>query len=340
MDNLTHTLTAVALSQAGFNRKTRFATLALVIGVNLPDVDLAARVGGSTTYLKYHRGITHSALGVTALAAMLAALVYVLGRRAAPKKSLPPIDGHWLFAACWIATASHLLLDLTNSYGVRPFLPFDGRWYAWDIMNIVDPVLWVLLLAGLAMPAIFRLVSEEVGARKPDYRWGAIFSLACMVLLWGLRSFAHSRALDMLDAHTYRQENPVRLGAFPSLANPFAWTGIVETDSGFHVLKVNALENDLDPKTSRLYNKPESSPALEAALKTRTGTVFSGFARFPWARVEQTEDGLDVTLQDLRFLSRSSRRRSFTAEIRLDRDLRVQSESFSFSGPAGTRGPG
>ena len=28
MDNVAHTLTAVALSQAGFKRKTRFATLA------------------------------------------------------------------------------------------------------------------------------------------------------------------------------------------------------------------------------------------------------------------------------------------------------------------------
>src|SRR5207244_8174094 len=65
MDNLTHTLTGVALSQAGLNRKTRYATLALVIGSNLPDVDIVTRLAGSATYLKYHRGITHSVLGVT-----------------------------------------------------------------------------------------------------------------------------------------------------------------------------------------------------------------------------------------------------------------------------------
>ncbi len=339
MENLTHTLTAVALSQTGFNRKTRFATLAFVVGANLPDLDLATRLGGSTMFLKYHRGITHSFLGVTALAGILAVVVYSLGRRVQPKKTGPPLDGRWLFAACWTATASHLLLDFTNIYGIRPFLPFSGRWYAWDIMFVVDPLLWGLFILGLGVPSILRLVSEEVGARRQDYRRGAIFSLSCLVLLWGVRSLAHRRALSLLDAHTYGQENPVRLGAFPSLANPFAWTGVVETDSAFHVLKVDVLGNNLDPQTSRAYHKIDSSPPLEAALKTRTAAIFLPFARFPWAHVEETEDGFTVTLQDLRFVSSVWRRGGFVTEIELDQNLRVRSESFSFPAPAGSRGP-
>ena len=114
MDNITHTLTAVALSQAGLNRKTRFATLALVVGANLPDIDLVWAHGGSASYLKHHRGITHSFLGITVLAALLAAIIYFAGRRAAPKKNAPPLDARWLFFLCWIGTASHLLMDFTN----------------------------------------------------------------------------------------------------------------------------------------------------------------------------------------------------------------------------------
>ena len=81
MDNLTHTLTGFAISYAGLNRKTRYATLALVIGANLPDIDLVSRFWGSATYLKYHRGITHAIVGVTLLALLLAATVYLLGKR-------------------------------------------------------------------------------------------------------------------------------------------------------------------------------------------------------------------------------------------------------------------
>ena len=125
MDNLTHTLTALALSQAGLKRKTRFATLALVVGANLPDIDLLSRWGGAAAFLKYHRGITHSILGVTILATLLAGVLYYVGRRfPSARKTTPTLHPRWLFGICWSATASNLALDFTNSYGVRPFLPF------------------------------------------------------------------------------------------------------------------------------------------------------------------------------------------------------------------------
>jgi inner membrane protein len=332
VDNVTHTLTAVALSEAGLNRKTRFATLALVVGANLPDIDLVWAYGGTATYLKYHRGITHSFLGVTVLAALLASIIYFAGRGAAPKKNAPPLDGRWLFLLCWVGTASHLLLDFTNQYGVRPFLPFSGRWYAWDIMFIFDPLLLALLALGLGVPAILRLASEEVGARRPTYRWGAMFSLACLVLLWGVRDLAHRRVLGFLDSHTYGEENPLRLGAFPSPANPFSWTGVVETESAYHVLPANALASDVDASNTEAFRRPQPSPALDAALKSRMGAIFASFARFLWAEVYENDDGSEVLLRDLRFFSPSSPNRGFVARIELDKELRARSESFSFTG--------
>ena len=327
MDNLTHTLTAVAMSQAGLNRKTRFATLALMVGANAPDIDIVSRLGGSATYLKYHRGITHSILGVVVLAAVVAALVYFPGRKARPprKPSAPPLDGRWLFAVCLIAIASHLLMDATNSYGVRPFMPFSGRWFAWDIMFIIDPLLLGLLIVGLGLPAVFRLVSEEVGAKKGPSRAGAIFALCCLVALWGLRGFAHHRVLGMLDSLSYAGENPVRVGAFPSPADPFAWTGVVETDSAFHVLPADARGDDVDSEHTTVFHKPEPSPALASAMKTRTARIFKDFARFLWSQVTEDDDGYEVKLRDLRLPG-------FVVEVKLDKALRVRSESFSFTG--------
>jgi inner membrane protein len=334
MDNLTHTLTSVALSQAGLNRKTRFATLALVIGANLPDLDIVARLGGSATYLQYHRGITHSILGAVVLSVLLAGTIYYLGRSAKPpkKRDTPPLRPCWLLGICLVAVASHILLDLTNSFGVRVLIPFGGRWYAWDILYIIDPVLLALLTAGLALPAIFRLVSEEVGARKPGFQRGAIFSLCCLVLLCGLRGFAHRRALGMLESHTYGGETPRRLGAFPSPADPFSWTGVVETDSAFHVLQVNAREDDVDAEHTVVFRKLEPSAILDSAMKARTAVIFADFARFLWRQAEETEDGYDVTLHDLRFYSRGGWHPPFVVNIHLDKSLRVRSESFDFLG--------
>jgi len=119
MDNITHTLTGLALSQAGLNRKTRFATLALVVGANLPDLDLLWSNGGGANYLKYHRGITHSVLGVAVLGAALAGLLYYLGRRfpgtkpmanKAENSTRPPLDVRWLFGVCWTSCLSSIFL--------------------------------------------------------------------------------------------------------------------------------------------------------------------------------------------------------------------------------------
>ena len=332
VDNLTHTLTAVAISQAGLNRKTRFATLTVILGANLPDIDLIARLDSSATYLKYHRGITHSILGVTVLALLLEWTVSVLGRKAQPRPhgAGPPLAGRWLLLAAWLGTASHLLLDFTNAYGVRLFMPFSARWYAWDIMFIFDPLLLALLIIGLGLPSILGLVSEEVGVKQMRPRWGAVFSLCALALLWGVRDFAHRRVLTQLDAHTYSNENPLRLGAFPVAINPFAWTGVVETESAYHVLAADARANDIDPDSAHVYHKPAPSAALDSALKTRTAGIFMNFARFPWAQVEENDEGFSVTIRDLRFLGGFAGRRGFVVDIELDKSLHPRTESFSF----------
>ena len=332
MDNLTHTLAGVAMSHAGLNRKTRFATLVLVIGSSLPDIDVVSRIDSSATYLKYHRGITHSILGVIVLGFILWGCIYWVGKRVRPKPRLP-LNAAWLLCAALLGTASHLLLDFTNSYGVRPFLPFSGRWYAWDIMYIFDPLLLLLLALGLGVPWLLRLVSEEVGARKSNLARGAIFALSVMAALWGVRTFAHNRALSILDSRTYSEQNPQRLDAFPSPGNPLAWTGVVETDAALDVLSVNALNPNQPPVEVRTFKKPEASAALEAAMRTRTGRIFMDFARFPWGEVEAIEDGFLVSLRDLRFYRGMARSRGFVVDVDLDKDLRVRSESFSFNAP-------
>jgi inner membrane protein len=331
VDNLTHTLTAVALSHAGLHRKTRFATLTLIAAANLPDLDIVSRLRGSVTYLECHRGYTHSILGVSLLALLLAETIYRLGRKAKPKLG-PPLRLGWLLILAWIGTASHLLMDFTNSYGVRPFLPFSARWYAWDIMFIFDPLLLLFLCLGLGLPTLLRLVSEEVGARKSRPAWGAVLSLCVLLFLWGLRDVAHRRVLGHLEAHTYSEQDPLRVGAFPSPINPFEWTGVVETESAYEVLQANAIEDDVDPRSAQEFRKPAASPALDAALKTRTGRVFMDFARFPWAQARENDDGFDVQIRDLRFFTNDTER-SFLAEIEMDKAWRVLSESFSFRAP-------
>jgi inner membrane protein len=338
MDNVTHTLTGIALGQAGLKGKTRFAILALIIGSNLPDIDVIAVAGGKLNYLKYHRGITHSLLGLTVLSAILTTLIYAFGRRASPRKNTPNLNLKWLFVVCWIATSCHVLMDYTNQYGVRPFLPFSGRWVALDIMPIVGPYVLLLLFLGLGIPAVLRLVSEEVGARKNDdssraIRAGALFSLCGILVVWGLREVSHKKAVELLDANDYGQEAPIRVGAFPSAINPFGWTGVAETRSSYYLLHVSALAGGIDADQAEVLHKATFSTALAAAQKSRGAKIFLDFARFPSAMVLGSAEGFNVHFRDLRFASPNSNAWSFALEVQLNKDLQVRHESFSFFRP-------
>lgn len=336
MDNLTHTLTGIALGQAGLKRKSRFAMLGLIIASNAPDIDIVARLRGSLAYLAHHRGITHSLIGLTVLAAITALILHAIARRTTPGKHSPPLNLKWLFFVCWIGAAVHVLMDFTNAYGIRPFLPFSGRWYALDLVPIIDMWILLVLILGLCVPFVLGIVTEEVGARKGNVkavRNGAIFSLCVIVGLWGLRGLSHHRAINMLGARTYVDENPIALGAFPTAMNPFEWHGVAETDSAYELVEVDALASGVETYGGTRLLKPPLSPAIDVAQKTEAAKVFFGFARLPYVIAYADEDGFRVYLRDLRFARPGVPVWNFVVEVALDKSLKVQSQSFRWVMP-------
>src|SRR5271157_199313 len=145
MDNLTHTAVGLFLSRAGLNRWTPRATPILLVAANLPDVDILAALGGSLSYLHYHRHWTHSLLAMPLMALLAVVLVRMIFRS--------PIRWLGAFAAALVGVASHLLLDLTNTYGVRILLPFSSAWFRFDIASFPDPWAWTILLLGILAPS-------------------------------------------------------------------------------------------------------------------------------------------------------------------------------------------
>src|SRR5690606_17271582 len=64
VDPIAHTLTGGALAAAGLRRATPLAAAALLIGANVPDVDVVAHFGGEYAALAHRRGWTHGILAV------------------------------------------------------------------------------------------------------------------------------------------------------------------------------------------------------------------------------------------------------------------------------------
>src|SRR4051794_2309072 len=240
------------MGRAGLNRKTALATLTLTLAAEAPDLDVLARVKGPAFSFAHHRGFTHSLLGVPLVAIVVVAFVYLVWRFRKRKSNDPNIPPRWglLFVYACLAGLSHILLDFTNSYGVRPFWPFSEKWYSWDIVFIVEPVLLALLIAGLTLPGLFSLINEEIGARRkgPPGRLAAGIALVGMVLVWGVRDYEHRRALAALEARTYEGADPVRVSAYGVLGNPFHWNAVIETNTFFALSTVNSLTPEVDPE--------------------------------------------------------------------------------------------
>jgi inner membrane protein len=146
MENLTHSLVGLAAAKAGLERLSPGATALCIVAANAPDADVVTTYWGRWVYLHHHRGITHSIVGAAALALLLPLLFYGVERVVARVRGKPHafrLKG--LLIASFVATATHPILDWTNNYGVRPFLPWSGKWYYGDLVFIVDPWLWLIL---------------------------------------------------------------------------------------------------------------------------------------------------------------------------------------------------
>jgi len=144
MDNLTHSLVGLAAAKAGLERTSPYATVLCVVAANAPDADVVTLFGGQWIYLEHHRGITHSIVGTLAISLILPFLFYAgdfLWARLRGRPTRARLPG--LLISSLILSASHPLLDWTNSYGVRPFLPWSAKWFYGDLVFILDPYLWL-----------------------------------------------------------------------------------------------------------------------------------------------------------------------------------------------------
>jgi inner membrane protein len=247
MENVAHSLVGLAAAKAGLERWSPGATSACVIAANLPDIDIVAAVGGKWFLLEHHRGITHALVGIAILPVILSLFYFTIdalwGRwmgRARQIRFWP------LLCATALACASHLILDWTNNYGVRPFLPWSNTWYYGDLVFIIDP--WVWLICG---GAVFLVTSKSNMQRALWIIGSSMLTTVFLLILWrsnlhGKESFAliWGAAILAIAALSWLKAGP-RFGRVIPLSGlallVFYWGGL----SIVHKRALNQAKNEL-----------------------------------------------------------------------------------------------
>ena len=294
MDNITHTLTGLMLSRAGLGRFHQRAPLALILAANVPDIDIVALFSGGLSYIGVHRGYTHSIVFSPVMAALVVLAICGTARNFQGWLRL------WLLSL--VGIASHLILDWTNSYGVRLLLPFSNEWFHLDLNSLTDLWIMLVLLVAWLMVYVVRMVNAEIGARQGSGRGLAIFALVFFAAFDYGRYMLHQRAVTMLNSRIYDGSVPVRVAAFPTDSSPFLWRAWVETPSMFKRYTLN-VTGDFDPGSGSTFYKPEAKEPIAAASATPTFRNFSAFDQYPrWSvtPVPEPEGGNRVELLDLR----------------------------------------
>jgi inner membrane protein len=187
MDNLAHSLVGLVAAKAGLEKLSPGATSVCILAANAPDIDFIYAISGDRwTVLHHHRGLSHSILGTLLLAIAIPVVFCAIDRVISDTRNRPTrFRFGGLLLASLIACATHPLLDWTNNYGVRPLLPWSGRWFYGDLVFVVDPVLW-LVFGGAA----FVLISKT---KRQVSLWAllAVFLTALVVYVCVI-----NRALD------------------------------------------------------------------------------------------------------------------------------------------------
>jgi inner membrane protein len=310
MDILTHGLIGATLSGLFLKRvDPTIATVTLISSSVIPDIDYVVRFWGMTSYLKHHRGITHSILGVLVLSLILAALVKVFSRS----------TSYWtILLFCFLGSFIHLFFDLTNAYGTQILLPFSKHRYHWDWLMLIDLPIFSLLLVGLIVSWIKRPYAFQIAATV----------LVIIALYIGFRAVVQAKAENWVKNYPLQNEEKIKYGAYPAFfpPTPFKWWTVMETKDAYYVGNLDLLDADKN-KPTRVEKIPKNG-WVEIAKKTETARVFLDFAKYPHLEIYQKDGNWVIEWDDLTF--GLFKRKGFLAQVVISEDEKILSQSFRY----------
>lgn len=202
MDPVTHGIAGALIGKGFFSKRpsstkrsssaARIAIFAATLGAVFPDVDVfvVALSHDPLAIARYHRGFTHSFVGLPIFAAALAWLTRAGVEWYAKRTHRDDLDCpsfSMLFLIYAAGIASHIILDGFTSFGTRMLNPFSKDRVAWDFLFIIDFVFTALIL----LPQIAAWVHHrrEGSLSRAAKAWGF-----CTVLTLGAWSLARAAA--------------------------------------------------------------------------------------------------------------------------------------------------
>jgi inner membrane protein len=320
MDNVCHTLAGAALGRAGLASRTRYGMATLMIGANLPDVDVAVFFT-DTLPMSFRRGWTHGVLAQAVLPVAFAGIVWAIGRRASrhaaagvaagaaadgPSRQQPDTrcaSFGWVLVLSYVAVISHVFMDFLNSYGVRLLMPFSGRWFFGDALYIIDP--WLYLVFGVGVWTAGRAARAGRWPATRPARLALAVAGAYMLAMLASNVWARSVVREGLT----RAGLPAttRFMVTPVLVNPFRREVLIDTGERYEKGIVWFEPAPHFRPAGYGVDVGLDQPEAAAALATPRAQAFLRWSRFPYVVIDRTTAPPVVLLNDYRYSDAGAR---------------------------------
>lgn len=298
MDPLTHAVIGLSIAKATGNDMSAFdvATFSIVAGSVFPDIDILLQKWGDYAYLKNHRGVTHSVVGL-----MLSSFL------------IAPIIG-WIFKDgsimnillyVFLGGLSHVFFDLFNPYGANIMWPINKKKFSFKLLTVFDP-LFFILLAG------YILINHP-----KSYIF--IIILAIHILSRFLMKRFTASKLNKVVGNAYR-----KISVWPSFSGLFSWHFVLEGDDCNIVGERSIIKRSIKVKKTL---KKIDNKKLEKVLYSKIGEFFREFSPLVHVASEKMEGATRYVLIDMRYYIRDKFLHHGVLEV--DENEDVVTESFN-----------
>lgn len=267
-----------------------FGTL---IGSHAPDFDTVLKFRGNATYIRNHRGRSHSIPAVLLWAGFISGGIYAF---------FPGVSYLHLLLWTLLAVIVHVSIDLFNSYGTQAARPFSKKWISFNILNIFDPFIMMIHLLGFMF---------WLSGFHPGHVFSAVYAVMITYIIQ--RAMTYRKLVELVKADLGEEGHYILL---PTIRWK-RWGVVAETATASYV---GELRNKRVIWHDTFYKKEENEVIAKAKQDDKV-QAFLSFTRYPHVYTKKREFGYEVRWIDLRY--RTKTHYAFVAIVYLNEQLNI-----------------
>ncbi|MFC3039237.1 metal-dependent hydrolase [Virgibacillus xinjiangensis] len=268
-----------------------------IVGSHAPDFDTVFKLKNNATYIRHHRGASHSVPAVILWGLLVSGAIYLF----VPEVSYLHL---WIWTA--LAVVIHVFVDIFNAYGTQAYRPFSRKWVAHGFINTFDPYIFVLHVAGIGAWAL--------GA-NPGFTWVLMYAV---MLLYYIKRYMDKREIVRKIKEYFPETEKVATS--PTIKQNY-WRVAITTKEKYYVGTVEHRHIEIVDEFDR--EPLPDSEIMEVALTDKNIQAFLNFSPVYNWEIRDFDDFTEVRLTDLRY--RSKGYYPFNAVVQIDDNMRIMS---------------